>query len=61
MEDNTNYANVLFSDNNGESWRMGGHIPFGVDLIWRPIHSSEAMVCDSGDVHMGWHVCICPK
>ncbi|XP_072016573.1 sialidase-2-like isoform X2 [Amphiura filiformis] len=46
MEDNTNYANVMFSDDYGESWRLGGRIPFGVDPIWRPIHASESMVVE---------------
>ena len=47
FEDTTNYANVIFSDNNGDTWSVGGRMPFGVDPLWRPIHSGESMVCGS--------------
>ncbi|XP_072165661.1 sialidase-2-like [Diadema setosum] len=42
----TNYANVIFSDDNGDTWFPGGRIPFGMDPFWRPIHGNEAMAVE---------------
>ena len=43
---NTNYANVLISDDvGGVQWRVGGNMPFNTDITGRPVHSNEAMVC----------------
>ncbi|XP_041452757.1 LOW QUALITY PROTEIN: sialidase-4-like [Lytechinus variegatus] len=50
----TNYANVIASDDNGETWFLGGRIPFGVDPFWRPIHGNEATAVE---IDKG-HVCI---
>ena len=46
FHDNTNYANVIISDDvGGEHWRSGGTIPFSTDLRGgRPVHSNEATV-----------------
>ena len=42
---NTNYANVLISDDvGGVQWRVGGNMPFNTDITGRPVHSNEAMV-----------------
>ena len=35
---------MIASDDNGETWFLGGRIPFGVDPFWRPIHGNEATV-----------------
>ncbi|XP_033101708.1 sialidase-3-like [Anneissia japonica] len=44
---NTNYANVIYSDDDGKSWQVGGKIPFSRETKYRyPIHTNEATVVE---------------
>ncbi len=35
---------VLYSDDHGETWHRGGHVPYHEDGYKRPIHTCEAQV-----------------